>query len=160
MINFTNERYREKGLALMQKVPTPIIPTEFDKHSRHITMAYFGQKSTVDFIGAVQGLPVCFDAKECAKDTFALSNVHAHQLTFAKDFEKQGGIAFFLIYFVHRNVVYYMRTAEMDAFCSRAVTGRKSVRFDELDNEFFIKGMKGMFVPYLDAINADLDKRE
>jgi recombination protein U len=160
MINFTNDRYREKGLALIQKVPTPIIPTEFDKSSRHITMAYFGQKSTVDYIGAVQGLPVCFDAKECAVDTFSLSNVHAHQLKFAKDFEIQGGIAFFLIYFANRNVVYYMRTDELNAFCDRAVTGRKSVRFDELDDGFFIRDVKGMFVPYLDAINADIDKRQ
>ena len=27
------------------------------------------QKSTVDYIGAVQGIPVCFDAKECNTDT-------------------------------------------------------------------------------------------
>ena len=40
------------------------------KETRHITLAYFEQKSTVDYIGAVQGIPVCFDAKECNTDTF------------------------------------------------------------------------------------------
>ena len=39
------------------------------------------QKSTVDYIGAVQGIPVCFDAKECAADTFSLQNIHRHQVT-------------------------------------------------------------------------------
>ena len=63
MINYTNDAYRERGLALIQKVPTPITPIEIDKQSRHITLAYFDQKSTVDYIGAVQGVPVCFDAK-------------------------------------------------------------------------------------------------
>ena len=63
LINRTNEQYREKGLALIQKIPTPITPIKIDKEKRHITLAYFDQKSTVDYIGAVQGIPVCFDAK-------------------------------------------------------------------------------------------------
>ncbi|MDE6950231.1 MAG: Holliday junction resolvase RecU, partial [Lachnospiraceae bacterium] len=74
MINRTNEKYAEAGLALIQKIPTPITPIKMDKESRHITLAYFDQKSTVDYIGAVQGIPVCFDAKECAADTFSLQN--------------------------------------------------------------------------------------
>ena len=61
LINRTNEQYREKGLALIQKIPTPITPVRMDKENRHITLAYFEQRSTVDYIGAVQGIPVCFD---------------------------------------------------------------------------------------------------
>ena len=41
MINYTNQQYRDKKLALIQKVPTPITPVRFDKNSRHITLAYF-----------------------------------------------------------------------------------------------------------------------
>lgn len=95
MINHSNELYREKKLALIQKVPTPITPIAIDKESRHITLAYFDQKSTVDYIGAVQGIPVCFDAKECAVKTFPLQNVHEHQIRFMKDFEEQGGLPLF-----------------------------------------------------------------
>lgn len=54
MINRTNEQYRDKHLALIQKVPTPITPIKIDKESRHITLAYFEKKSTVDYIGAVR----------------------------------------------------------------------------------------------------------
>ncbi len=95
MINRTNEKYAEAGLALIQKIPTPITPIRMDKESRHIKLAYFDQKSTVDYIGAVQGIPVCFDAKECAVDTFSLQNIHDHQVEFMQKFEKQGGVAFF-----------------------------------------------------------------
>ena len=35
MINRTNEKYRENGLALIQKVPTPITPVQIDQKSRH-----------------------------------------------------------------------------------------------------------------------------
>ena len=48
LVNLTNEKYAEHGLALIQKVPTPITPLKIDKDSRHITLAYFDQKSTVD----------------------------------------------------------------------------------------------------------------
>lgn len=94
LINRTNDSYREKKLALIQKIPTPITPIQIDKSSRHITLAYFDQKSTVDYIGAVQGIPVCFDAKECSASTFPLQNIHAHQIRFMEEFEAQGGIAF------------------------------------------------------------------
>lgn len=57
-INRTNEKYLDSGLALIQKIPTPITPIKIDKESRHITLAYFEKKSTVDYIGAVQGIPV------------------------------------------------------------------------------------------------------
>ena len=69
-VNRTNEKYLDNGLALIQKIPTPITPIKIDQEHRHITLAYFEQKSTVDYIGAVQGIPVCFDAKESAQDTF------------------------------------------------------------------------------------------
>ncbi len=62
-INRTNDQYMERKLALIQKIPTPITPIQMDKGTSQITLAYFDQKSTVDYIGAVQGIPVCFDAK-------------------------------------------------------------------------------------------------
>ena len=82
LINITIERYRDDKLALIQKIPTPITPITIDKATRHITLAYFDQKSTIDYMGAVQGIPVCFDAKECREDTFPLQNVHEHQMAF------------------------------------------------------------------------------
>ena len=108
LVNRTNEQYREKGLALVQKIPTPITPVRMDKENRHITLAYFDQRSTVDYIGAVQGIPVCFDAKECGAQTFPLANIHPHQVKFMEDFEKQNGVAFFLIFFSQLNLFYYL----------------------------------------------------
>ncbi len=160
-INRTNERYQEQGLALIQKIPTPITPVQIDKEHRHITLAYFEQKSTVDYIGAVQGIPVCFDAKECTSDTFPLQNIHEHQVEFMRAFEKQGGISFFLIYFSTRNELYYMTFEEILKFCERAEAGgRKSFRYEELREEFFMPLKNGFFVPYLDALQKDLELRE
>ena len=161
LVNRTNERYREKNLALIQKIPTPITPVKIDKEHRHITLAYFEQRSTVDYIGAVQGIPVCFDAKECNVDTFPLQNIHEHQVIFMENFEKQGGISFLLIYFTSRNKIYYMRFDEMKTFWDRALNGgRKSFRIEELNSNFFVSLKNGCYVPYLDMINQDLILRE
>ena len=87
-LNMTNEQYR--------------------KEHRHITLAYFEQKSTVDYIGNVQGVPICFDAKECAGERFALQNIHEHQMEYMQDFERQDGIAFLIVYFKEAGVYYYV----------------------------------------------------
>ncbi len=160
-INLTNEKYLQHGLALIQKVPTPITPIEIDQKTRHITLAYFDQKSTVDYIGAVQGIPVCFDAKECKEDTFPLANIHEHQVRFMENFEKQGGIAFFLIFFTKRDVYYYLRFEKLMEFWNRAEEGgRKSFRLDELEERYFLGKQPGLLVPYLDGLKMDLIERE
>ncbi len=160
MINRTNEKYSDAGLALIQKIPTPITPIKIDKQNRHITLAYFEQKSTVDYIGAVQGLPVCFDAKECASDTFALQNIHEHQVKFMEKFEKQGGISFFLIYYTHKDTLYYLPLQMLLFFWNRAREGgRKSFRYEELNPEYVLPRKHGILVPYLDMLQKDLFDR-
>ena len=135
MINRSNEIYREKNLALIQKIPTPITPITIDKESRHITLAYFDQKSTVDYIGAIQGIPVCFDAKECAAKTFPLQNVHLHQMMFP-----------------FRRMYQFWKRMENG--------GRKSFTYEEIDPEFRVLSSRDILVHYLAAIQRDLDLRE
>jgi recombination protein U len=160
MLNRTNEKYLENHLALIQKIPTPITPIDIDKETRHITLAYFDQKSTVDYIGVVQGVPVCFDAKECRTDTFPLQNIHEHQVNFMREFEKQDGVAFILIFFTARNEFYYLRFADLLEFWNRGQEGgRKSFRYDELSPEYFLPEVPGVLVPYLNCIQKDLEQR-
>ena len=143
MINHTNEIYREKKLA------------------RHITLAYFDQKSTVDYIGAVQGIPVCFDAKECAVKTFPLQNVHEHQIRFMKEFEEQGGIAFIILHFTALDEMYYIPFRDLEKFWKRMEAGgRKSFTYEEVDKSWRIRNCRDIFVHYLEMIQKDLDRRD
>lgn len=160
MINRTIDKYKEKGLALIQKVPTPITPINIEPSTRHITLAYFDQKSTVDYIGVVQGIPVCFDAKECAVDTFALQNIHPHQFDFMERFEEQRGIAFLIIYYSHKDLLYYLPFSDLKKFWLRKEEGgRKSFRFEELDEKWIIDSKSGVLVPFLDSLKIDLESR-
>ena len=161
LINRTNDSYREKGLALIQKVPTPITPISIDKASRHITLAYFDQKSTVDYIGAVQGIPVCFDAKECAASTFPLQNLHPHQVAFMREFEQQGGVSFILVSYTGLEEMYYVPFRHVEKFWRRMEEGgRKSFTYDEVDKAFRVRAFREFFVHYLEAMQRDLELRE
>ena len=133
LLNRTNEKYAHNGLALIQKIPTPITPINIDKETRHITLAYFEQKSTVDYIGAVQGIPVCFDAKECVAETF----------------------------FTHREEFYYLRFSDLEKFWNRALDGgRKSFRYEELNPAYFLPKVSGVLIPYLQVLQKDLEDRD
>ena len=160
VINQANEKYRELRLGLVQKIPTPIKPVEIDDN-RHITLAYFEKKSTVDYIGVVQSFPICFDAKECASTSFALSNVHEHQFNFMGDFEAQGGISFLLIHFTSVDKYYYMTFFELKHYYEGAQKGeKKSVSVDELRPEFFITEKLGVPLHYLEGVNLDIQERD
>ncbi|MGN0297880.1 MAG: Holliday junction resolvase RecU [Lachnospiraceae bacterium] len=160
MLNYTIDVYRSKKLALLQKVPTPITPVRIDKDTRQITLAYFDQKSTVDYIGVVQGVPVCFDAKECASLTFALQNVHEHQIAFMEQFEQQQGIAFIILYFSQKDEAYYMPFRDLKQFWERAKEGgRKSFTYEEVDRSFQIKVTGGAYIHFLEQLQLDLISR-
>lgn len=160
MINHTNEYYRQKNLALVQKIPTPITPIKIDEDSSQITLAYFEKDSTVDYIGVVQGVPVCFDAKECATDTFTMRNIHEHQIRFMEDFERQNGVSFLIIMFSGRNELYYMRFEELKGYLERVQNGHaNNFKYNELDPNFFIRAKGGALVHYLEPLSRDLDDR-
>lgn len=160
MINYTNEYYREKKLALVQKIPTPITPVRIDKGTSQITLAYFEKDSTVDYIGSVQGVPVCFDAKECAADTFSMQNIHEHQLRFMEEFEIQQGISFLIVFFTHRNQFYYMRYKELKTYVERIREGHpKYFKYEELNPKYFISSKGGALIHYLECLQLDLDER-
>lgn len=161
LINYSNEMYQEEGLALIQKIPTPIKPITIDKQTRHITLAYFDQKSTVDYIGVVQGIPICFDAKECAKETFPLANIHAHQISFMKAFEEQGGIAFLILYYTAKEEYYYMPFSDVERFWMRMQKGgRKSFTYEEIDLTYRIGHRNNVPIHYLAMLKKDLESRE
>ena len=77
------------------------------------------------------------------------------------NFEKQGGIAFFLIYYTTSNIFYYLPYEMLKFFWDRAKNGgRKSFRFDELNPDYILPSKRGALVPYLDILKKDLEDRE
>jgi len=157
MINMTNDMYRAKGLAVVLKLPTDIRPVEVDNREHTISRAYFGKQSTIDYIGAAQGVPLCFDAKETHRKSLPMQNIHTHQIEFMSEFEAQRGVAFLLVRFVFIDEIYYLPFKLLKEFWDMADNGkRKSIPYDAFQQRYRVANRSGFIVHYLEQINIAL----
>ncbi|MFI3230448.1 MAG: Holliday junction resolvase RecU [bacterium] len=158
LINLTNDVYREKNLAIIQKIPTPITPVKIDNSTKTISLAYFNEKSTVDYIGVIQGIAVCFDAKETSKPYLPLQNIHEHQIAFMRDFEAQDGVAFLLVHFKLYDEYYYLPFKELILHYNSAQNGgRKSISYNDFKKYYSIPQSNKFYVHYLEALSTYLE---
>ncbi len=152
-INFVNERYQKQGLALFQKIATPIVPVKIDPNTGTITQAYFEKHSTVDYIGIAQGVAICFDAKETANKSLPLKNIHAHQIEFMQEFQKQGGLSFILVHFTTIDRYFLLPIAQLTAYHENAnCGGRKSIPLEAFDEKYEIIKKGNGVLHYLEAV--------
>lgn len=160
-INFTNEKYRQKGLALLQKVPTPITPVRIDPQSKTITLAYFEKQSTVDYIGVAQGVPICFDAKETAQKHLPLQNIHQHQMDFMEEFRLQKGLSFLLVHFTTVDEYFLLPFEVLKKYWAAAKGGgRKSIPYDCFDPKYKLLKTGNGILHYLEGVSLYLEETE
>jgi recombination protein U len=161
LINITNDVYKQKGLAIIQKIPTPIKPVQIDQKNRTITLAYFEQVSTVDYIGVAQGIAISFDAKETSQKSLPIQNIHAHQIAFMDEFQKQKGVAFLLVHFVEYDEYYYLPFEVLKRYWDDSQNaGRKSIPYSAFDKQYLIKSKSGAILNYLESINIYLKNQQ
>ena len=151
-INLSNEYYRDMGIALINKRPTPIniVKVDYSRGAR-ITDAYFEKQSTTDYNGVYKGKYIDFEAKNTKSETsFPLSNISEHQVIHLRNVIKHGGIAFFIICFQLKNEVYLLDASFVIEFYEKG--GRKSIPY----NIFKEKGVliKQDYTPRLHYIDA------
>ena len=151
LLYYTNQYYHQLGLCRVDKVSTPIKVVEID-HQEMVTKGFFEKKSTVDFIGIVQGVCVAFDAKETNLKSLPLNNIHDHQVEYMKDIDQQGGLAFIIIHFKF-NDSYYLVPFEIirDYYLKGE---RRSIPFKAMNERFLIKKERsGSILNYLVTLN-------
>lgn len=83
LINFVNEIYLKKRVALVQKISTP---WKIVRKGKQIISAFPEHESTLDYRGTVKpGISISFDAKETMnEDGLPLANIKAHQIKYMK----------------------------------------------------------------------------
>lgn len=131
LIIFTNEIYRKKGLALVDKVATPWA-VNYNHKTRKVFSAYPLEKSTVDFIGVSHGRAIAFEAKSTnIKTNFPLKNIREHQIQYLKTHRNQGGISFFIIEFTKQQEYYFVPIEKIYPWWKNSLTGgRKSIPYE------------------------------
>jgi recombination protein U len=111
-INDSNEYYRSIEKAYIYKKPTPIKITKVDYPSRDkavIREAFFTVPSTTDYNGLYKGKYIDFEAKETkSKTSFALENIHKHQIEHLRNIHNNGGIAFLMVRFTSLNQTFLL----------------------------------------------------
>ncbi len=161
LIGMTNDKYRQQRLACIEKIPTPIKVTKISKQKRSIEEGYFEKKSSVDYIGLVQGFPVCFDAKETSLDNFPLKNIHLHQIEFMKDFVFQKGLAFILVHFTKKDEMFLLPSEVLFEYYENAQNGgKKHIPYSAFNQMLRIYRKSGYYVHYLEAINSYLQMQK
>lgn len=161
IINMTNNVYRQRNVAIIQKIPTPITPVKIDKEKGNISLAYFEQQSTVDYIGVVQGIPVCFDAKETNEKRLPIQNIHPHQIDFMRCYQEQGGISFLIVMFNLYDECYYLPFNVLDKYWQEANNGgRKSIPYSAFEKKYLISGGNGYPLNYLEALNVFISEKD
>ncbi len=161
MLMSVNRIYLEEGLGVVQKVPTPITPVEYDKKSGTIKLAYFEKKSTVDFIGNIQGIPVCFDAKETATTNLPLYNIHEHQVNFMEAFSNQEGLAFLIVLFKNEDAAFLLPYEVLARFWRDATRGgRKSIPRDAFEERYRIPEEGNLRLHYLIPLSRYLEDKK
>lgn len=152
MIDHSNQTYLNKKIAQVNKIPTPW-SVNYNRQTGKVHRAYPQKKGTVDFIGVSDGVPLAFDAKTTKEKTrFPLSNVEEHQVEYLWNHTMQGGISFFIIYFEHKNEVYYMPIETFVGWWDQQFEGgRKSIPYEWFTNNVErIYSKNGVIVDYLE----------
>ncbi|HAS72655.1 MAG TPA: Holliday junction resolvase RecU [Clostridiales bacterium UBA8960] len=155
LLYYTNQYYHQLGLCRVDKVSTPIKVVEID-HQGMVTKGFFEKKSTVDFIGIVQGVCIAFDAKETNLKSLPLLNIHTHQLEYMRDINKQGGLAFIIIHFKFNDSFYLVPFELIESYFENSrENSRRSIPYKAMDARFEIKKERsGSILNYLETLNA------
>jgi recombination protein U len=154
-IDFANQQYKSKGLAVINKIPTPwVVQRKYSPYKKtyEIATAFPEKKSTVDFGGTSQNLSIWFDAKVTKnKTSFPLVNIHKHQIEYLESVREQGGKAFFLIHSEALERTWLIWITQLLDFI-KAET-RKSIPFQWLDTHCSqVKSRNGIVLDYLSVI--------
>ncbi|GKV54262.1 Holliday junction resolvase RecU [Sporosarcina sp. NCCP-2222] len=130
MVDITNTQYRNKGVADIRKVPTPV---QIQSNVRGRVTGYTQKPEWVDYSGVHDGRAIVFDAKETSSRTsFPLSNISEHQYDLLKSWYQKGAHAFLLVSFTKLVEVFLLPFGRLQEAWERAKKGgRKSIPYND-----------------------------
>jgi recombination protein U len=154
-IEQSNSIYRNKGLAVISKIPTPwkVLRT-YNPYTKQykISNAFPEKKSTVDFGGTSSNQSIWFDVKSTQNKTrYPLTNIYGHQREYLQNVHDQGGKAFILIHSTHLQRTWLVWIDQL----MKAIKEEnlKSLSFDWMDKYCeVVKSRNGIILDYLPLV--------
>lgn len=160
-LNSTNKYYQEIDKAYIYKKPTPIKIVNVDYQSRKLATikeAYFLEPSTTDYNGIYKGKYIDFEAKETrSKTSFALDNIHPHQIKHLQNIINHKGIAFLIVRFTNLNLTFLLMANDFFAFLEK--NKRKSIPLDYFQQKgYLLKEKLNPRIDYLDIVDKLMEE--
>lgn len=154
----SNEGYKNRGIALIQKISTP---WKVVRQGKRITSAFPEGKSTLDFRGTVNpGISISFDCKEVAKEDrgLPLKNIEEHQVEYMKDALYMGETSFILCYMkVHNKRYLIPGLTVIDCWIKWSENkGKRGFNYIPIDRMIEVKSRNGIVLDYLEGLNQML----
>ena len=159
-LNITNEYYRNMDKAYIYKKPTPIKIVNVDYKSRKlatINEAYFVEPSTTDYNGIYKGKYIDFEAKETKnKTSFALDNIHPHQIIHLRNVINHNGIAFLIVRFTNLDYTFLLMAKDFFDYIDNNT--RKSIPLSYFNEKaHLIKNKLQPRIDYLEIIDKYME---
>ncbi|MEK5038930.1 Holliday junction resolvase RecU [Sporosarcina sp. FSL K6-3457] len=156
LIDMTHHQYRNKGVADIRKVPTPV---QITSNNRGKVTGYTQTGEWVDYVGAHNGKTIVFDAKETKLKSFPLENLQPHQYELLKSWREQGAAAFLIVQFTKlHEEIYLLPFKILQEYWEDAEKGgRKSIPHSAfIERCDLIKSEGGVTLHYLKNIRRCL----
>lgn len=131
LIEYTNNIYRTKRWAVVNKRPTPVKILRINRNGK--IEGHLEKASTVDYEGVYRGRAIQFESKSTKEaNRFPLANFHEHQIEHMRACMQQGAMVFAIIEFVRHDVRFYVPAkVVLDAWDKAKAGGPKSIPFEE-----------------------------
>ncbi|MFD1675435.1 Holliday junction resolvase RecU [Alicyclobacillus fodiniaquatilis] len=154
LISHANEQYRAKEMAVVYKRPTPV--KILRTRGTQILKATLESASTVDYEGVYRGYSLQFEAKSTeSKSSWALKNIHAHQIEHLRVCESVGAICFLILEFVPQGQIFYVPAQlVIRAWDAAERGGRKSIPYDDIAAVCYpLRPGRGVVLDYLSVVD-------
>ncbi|MGM8212616.1 Holliday junction resolvase RecU [Virgibacillus sp. W0430] len=153
LLDYTNQIYKQKGIALINKRPTPMKIIGKTKGHQHICV--FDKKSTVDYDGVYRGKAIVFEAKSVKEKRFPLNNITDDQVKYLNQAEKQGAISFLIIDLRVIREVLIVPNGMLQKYVKDSKSGgRKSIPLGDLEvYGYRVQSGSGVPLDYLSVVD-------
>lgn len=163
LIDFTNAQYAQRGIAQIDKVPTPVKVLRIT--SGRIRDGFYDRKGTVDYIGTYKGRSIIFDAKSTKQSTrFDLKNVHNHQVDYMVRAHNAGAVCFLLVEFTQHRTIFLLPLQTLMYYWDRRKPGVKGTQSIPLDDfgvyAIQVTGSRRAALDYLAAVERVWEREE
>lgn len=129
IINQTNEFYFKNDICLIHKKNLDISFKSVSLKNKKLNLdqAVISSKSSVDYYGIYKGKFIAFEAKSTELSILPLKNIKNHQIEYLNLIQKNGGIAFWIIYFKFENVFFLIMHVQL----IKKIKNKKALHFED-----------------------------